>query len=509
MRLQVFDGGLDTRLAPELIKANEAVICENVDISSGQLAPCQDVGTTAITTVPKPYYYHYSKEWMQDADVRNYLEYQDKLYWTSGSLAKKYFAGIEQDLGIAKPGTAPITVLNAATGITATVQYMYTYYNSVDGTESEPSAISAELVLSNQSADVSVTASPDAQVTHIWLYRIGGTFLVFNKVTELSNITQTYTDSDPETALAIISNTSTYNGKAPADLKYLSQAYGMFFGAVGSKFYYSRDVGNPNYWPETNYINFPDTITGVWATHMGMLVFTYYQTFIITGTTANAFVKQPLDSTQGCINYNSIANYANSLLFLSNDGICTVSGGKVLVMSKIKLGKQTYSSVNAVVHDEVYYLQLADNSILTYDLRYKSAFKTYALGTSWLAIADDVLYAYKTDGMYSMFTGTAASMHYKTGNLTESSLSTLKLYDEIRLYLSGTITLTIYINEVSVISKSLVGEKKPITIKVPQKYQMGSSIQFEITGTGTIKEMKYGTARDRRTYTGRHAWIES
>ena len=189
MKLRVFNGGLNIRQAPELIKPNEARTCLNADLSSGQLQSISTLGSLAITFENKPYYFKADNSWMPNADARDYIEYQGKLYWSDAAIPQKLISGIAYDLGIDKP-----TLINASLGpvgnIIGVIQYVYTYYNSVDGTESAPSPISTEINASGNSISVSVTASPDPQVTNIFLYRVGGTLTQFTRVEELPNISQ-------------------------------------------------------------------------------------------------------------------------------------------------------------------------------------------------------------------------------------------------------------------------------------------------------------------------------
>lgn len=492
MKLQVFNGGLNTRQAPELIGPNEALVCNNVDLSSDQLASAKGLGALHSSPGTSPYYWEANDEWLTNASTRDYLAYQNKLYWTDGTIAKKYDGTTIQDLGIEEPTTisAAIAAL-VPEGLTGVIQYVYTYYNNVDGTESQPSPVSAELELSGGTVNVTVTASSDPQVTHIFLYRVGGQLTGFTKVKEVANASQVILDATPDSSLTIELLASTLNGKAPAGLKYLTQAYGVFFGVVGEKLYFTRDIGNPNYWPEAYYIDFDLAITGLVVTSSGIVVFTKYETYLISGTNSSTFVKYLISSDQGCISYKSIVAKQGAALFMSTDGLCTVTGNQVTVLSKFKLGKQTYDVTNAVMHDEVYYAQLTDKSILAFDTRFAPMFITYSFLTEWLVVANDTLYASIGSSIYPMFAGALAIYNYSTGNLTEGSLSELKQYNTVYAYVTGTHTLNIYINNTLVATRVLTESKKPIDIAIPQQYQMGSSIRFELVGTGTVKELEY------------------
>ena len=270
------------------------------------------------------------------------------------------------------------------------------------------------------------------------------------------------------------------------------EAYGTFFAASGSKVYYTDGQGNPNYWPATNYINFHANVTGLAVIPIGIVVFTNMRTYIITGTNASTFTEYPISSTQGCINAKSIVEYNNTIMFLSANGICTISGTVVEVVSKFKLGQQTYNSINAVLYNEVYYVQLADKSLVILDTRYGVTFYDYDFGTNWLVVANNVLYGQlPAGGLYEFFAGADTPYEYSTGNLTDGRSSELKQYNDIYLYVEGTHTLKTYINDNLVATKSITGNGTPSQVTVPQDLQRGSYIRFDLTGTGTVKEIEY------------------
>lgn len=490
MKLRAFNGGLNIRQAPELISPTEAVVCSNADISTGQLQSSKALGSTAITLLNKPYYFKANNEWMPNADTRDYTEYQGHLYWSDGATPQKYIGGTIYNLGIVKPSLIS-AALGAAGNLTGTIQYVYTYYNIADGTESAPSPISLEVVATAQNISVALTASTDPQVSHIFLYRVGGSLTQFTKVVELSNTSQLYTDDTLDSAVLGTLLSSEFNNEAPYGLQYLVEAAGVFFGAVGSKLYFTTPEGNPNYWPATNYINFHALITGTAVVAAGVIVFTYDKAYVITGTTAATFVKQPIDGSQGCINNKTIVPFSNTIMWLSTDGLCTLLGRRVEVTSKYKLGKQTYSAVVAVTHDETYYCQLTNKTILAFDLRYTPAFKEYDFATTWLVVANDKLYGETPEGSLELFQGDLATYEYETGKLTEGSATKLKLYKDIIVALEGTHTITVLIDDEVVITKEFTGSKKPSTLKVPQELQRGTAISFRLSGVGTIKEIDY------------------
>lgn len=379
-------------------------------------------------------------------------------------------------------------------GNTGTYQYVFTYYNEDDGTESRPSDISTALVVTGGSVGITgISNSFDTQVTHKKIYRIGGTTLNFTEIAEVTATTTTYTDSitDADIITASILD-SALNGVPPVGLKYLRQVFGVFVGAVGSRMYFTRDIGNPNYWPEIYYLNFPTTITGIGIANNNIVVFTKYKSYAVSGSNANTFVRYNLSGDQGCINHDTIVEYGGQILFVSTDGICTLTNNIVKVISKEKLGKITLSTTNAVIHDEAYYVQLTDGSILCMDFRYKNNIKYFDFTTDYLYVANDILYGRVSGGtlLYTLFTGSEVSYTYSTGDLSEGIVTNLKSYNDFYAYCdSGSHTVKIYIDDTLVATHSITSGLSQLTI--PQNNMLGYKLRFDLTGTGTLNEIEY------------------
>lgn len=378
-----------------------------------------------------------------------------------------------------------------AGGLNGTYQYGYTYYNEDDGTESQLSPVSVEAVPVNDSVTLSnLIPSSDSQVTHYKIYRVGENLLKFTFIKQLAITETSYIDTVEDSLITGKTFTAYLNGSPITGLKYLRHSYGLFVGAVDSKFYFTRDIGNPNYWPETYYIDFYTTITGIGVSADGIIVFTKYKAYVISGTSASTFVKYQLSGDQGCLNHDTIAELGGNLLFVSTDGICIQTRGGVNVISKLLLGKIELSTINAVIYDEVYYIQLTDGRILAYDFRYEPSIKYYNFNTNYLVVAKDTLYGRKNDNLlHTLFTGSATSYTYKTGELTDGLASDRKEYNTIYFYSTGINTVEIFLDNVSVGTKVL--NEGFTEYSISQATSRGSKIQFEFTGTGTVNEIDY------------------
>lgn len=628
MKLQVFDGGLSTAVAPQLLAINQGVVYENIDNEQGILAPVKQATDRLLAVGKFPYYFRSGKEWVSSETQRSYVEYQNKLYMADGTTAKKYVgAGAWQNLGIAVPTVAPtlaitdapapmteITLENqtdagdlpaselryrlvnvvggyyskaldikvgASTTSTATVtvattfppnakehqfqqvaltvdgkfrtinfsglkgplgtkatlfrlyngvyrkladffstgvtfpddqydiglnqeldeslfgplsgtySYVYTFYNSVDGTESAPSPVSAELEIGAGKITLSnLAVSADPQVDKKRIYRVGGNVTTFTLVATIANNVTTFLDAVRDTDLSSVLLESTTYDQAPYGLKYLTEAYAMLFGAVGPKLYFTP-IGVPNAWPATNFIDFSEDITGIGIVANGLLVFTTYRTFVVAGTGPSTLTKYLLSGDQGCLNHYAIANLAGSCLWPSTDGICQSNGGIPVVLTKRMLGKLSLTPLQAVVYDEVYYLIETDKSILALDFRFAPISKHLKLNVDSLVVANDVLYGYRTGTLWELFSNSSVeTFSYRSPRFVEGRATENKTYKKVYIYSKGVIQLKVYVNDVLVAEANYTDEDSHV-LQVPQDKQRGFFIQFEVSGTGTVYELEY------------------
>ncbi len=498
MQLRTFDGGLNTRVDPSLILADEGVIYQNIDNETLLLKSIQDI--TIGSTEVRGQFYNFSDTWLSSDYERSYVEYKDILYYSETNRnAKRFDGNREINLGIEPPNTAPTatqanpTAAEKISSSPVTLQYCYTYYNSQDGIESVPSTISDELALdADKVVDISdITPSTDLQVDTIRLYRIGDSITEFNLVMEVPNTGGILRDDIPTVDLPGSLLDSIDNYPAPEGLKYITEEYGIMFGAVGDKLVFSK-IGEPEYWPPSYEIDFSADITGILPVSAGILVFMTNRTRLVVGTTPATFSKLFVSNEQGSISHLSGKVIRTVPLWVSNDGICTYYNGGIEVLSKDKLGKTTLSIVNAEVHDEIYYLCKSDGSLLAYDLRYKPIFKnivpTSNIGN--IHVYNDVLYGRVGNTLCTFFTGDDLALSYKSPVFTEDNHSQEKSYNVIYVRANGSFTIEWYISGVLVHSDTISGDTIH-ELKLPAEKQRGSSLQLQIDGTGIIYEIEY------------------
>lgn len=369
-----------------------------------------------------------------------------------------------------------------------TYQYCYTYYNVNDGTESQPSPYSNELLIDNCEVTVSVFPSSDTQVTNIKLYRLGGAVASMSLVVTLTNTSQTYVDKLGDLQIEADILDSYNNAPPPSGLKYLSQVNAMFFGAVKDKLYFS-DIAYVDYWSPFNFIDFDDTITGIGEAQNGLLVFTKFKTYIITGNSPDTLSKFLLSGNQGCLLHKSIKYMANTLLWLSSDGICASAGGDIQVMTRDKLGKVVLTNPKyGIAYDDIYYLT-HDNGTLVVDIRFGPVIRTMTNKYDSFNIYQDTLYASKDGRLVIVEGGTGReTLRFKSPKLIENSITNLKNYKNLYVRSTGNLTIKTYIDEKLLSTKVLDAGTEEI--KLPQQERLGYGIQFEVEGTGDLLELE-------------------
>lgn len=376
--------------------------------------------------------------------------------------------------------------------ITGVIQYALTFYSTITGAESAPVLLDEVEVINGSLEITNLPTTTDAQVDKVRIYRIGGNVTAFTLVDTVNEGTTSYTDDTPDTELTGTILASADYDPAPVGLKYLVEAYAMLFGALGDKLRFTP-IGKPDAWPDNFFLDFPEDITGISKTAIGLLVHTYYKTYLVTGTGPTAFAQQILANDQGCISHDSIRETKDTALWISTDGLCASDGSDVKVLSRDKLGKQSLSVVNAVLYDQVYQAQLTDGTVFSLDFE-RGIFKRFNYNVNFLVVANDKLYGHDNGKLYELNSSASSiEMTWQSPEFESNGLTEQKIYSDIRMYSTGSVTLSVYING------SLVGTYTKTTtdshlIKIPQDKKRGFYISFKIVGTGTVRELEWDEA---------------
>lgn len=502
MKVNIFDGGKNIREDSSLLQPNEAVIFTNINNGKRILQSIAGPAKVSPEQEVRGYFYNFKDDWLSSSAYRTYLEYNDILYFTEeNQIPKKFNGNVTVPLGIAKPPEACIatqadpTATEEISASSETLQYTYTYYSEDFGIEGPPADLSNELSLeASKVVDLTNFILPtDNQVTHIYIYRLGAGTTEFTKHSEilLSDLSEPVRDDLPSIDLQgdLLESDDYY--PPPIDLKFITEAYGILFGASGNKLYFSR-TGLPDAWPPLYYIEFSRAITGIVPIDEGLLVQSKYRTDILVGDDPGNFAKLPLSTKHGCL-HNSTNQEVNSLpVWISSDGIVAYESGRINVVSRNKLCHQELDVINTITHDEIYYILLTDYSMLVMDTRFGIIFKNikFTSKVTNVHMHEDILYASIGEKLYILDTGDDLELEYLSPVFTENDHAVIKLYNNIYIRADGTFIFKAYIDGEEVINKKIEGNKIH-DVKVPEKKQRGSNIQVYFKGLGKIYEYEY------------------
>ena len=381
------------------------------------------------------------------------------------------------------------------TSTAAVRSYVYTYYSTATGFESAPCNVSNEIKVEALYAKVTGFAVPtDPSVDAIKLYRMGGTLTDFFHVVDLAINSTEYNDS--KTDIEVLNEEgllNTYsNIKPPSTLRFITEYNNSLFACLDTQLWFS-EPGTVDTWKSTNWIQFPEHITGLGATANGLLVFSRNKTWIIVGEDANSYSKYLLSNDQGCVTHNTIQFTDNVLLWYSLDGICSSNGGAIDVISFTALGKLVIEPTASCVLEKQYYL-FHDEGTIVVDFRESMRFYTLDLvvkGASYISEFDAMYVLIPGSiGIHKYNDGEYLSFVYKTGKLTEGELTNYKTYKVIYVYSKGANSITISLDDEVVVDKvGLIDGLNEILL--PQYKTKGYSIEIEFSGTGTIYEVEY------------------
>ncbi len=392
------------------------------------------------------------------------------------------------------------TAFSSISVVKSFYQYTMTYVNtSVPGDiESAPMVFSTEteLAVGQKVTITNIPVSSDSQVDKKRLYRIGGNLTVMTQIAEIDNavVSEVSFLSDLDATVPLDS----YNNLPPDDdLQFIVQAYAIIFGALNDKLYFSA-IGKPDYWPAANFIDFDAPITGILVINNGLLIFTEFKTFLLTGTTSDTFLKYLISTEQGCIKHASCKLVKNQPVWVSKDGVCTLLNGYVSVLSMPKLGPITFDVVSAEVFKEQYIILLSSGLLYNFNFQTGLIISTIDIDNvnpiQNIGRFENLLYCVINDFRATLFTGSDLDIHYKSPLLTEDIHSEVKLFNNIYIRSNGTFTLLIYIDSNLVATINLTGNKAH-DVMPPAEYQRGTAIQFEITGNGIVYEIEYKTLK--------------
>lgn len=244
--------------------------------------------------------------------------------------------------GIGEPtGSVFVQVLAGVTGSLSagSYKYVYTFYDAVTGSESDPSPACAPLtVTANQTIEVTnIGTSSNSRVTARRLYRTianGGSYYLVATIPD--NVTTSFYDTIADTTLSVLGSTD--QGEPPVGSMVVSFRNLLMLAGdpnFPNRVYYSMP-DRPDNWPSGNYIDTgssDDKILGMVEWEGKMYFMQSAGIAGLEGTSADNFVSYKTRSLTGtAAGATAVATY-DGIYFLGFDGIYRFDGGKSVKIS--------------------------------------------------------------------------------------------------------------------------------------------------------------------------------
>lgn len=479
-----FTGGVNTHIEAHSIPDNQGVFISNADISHGSIRTHRSPSLIGARVGEHAAYYRAQDEVVSSTEDRFYVEIDGFLYWSnSAGVLKRYDGTTVNNLGGHVAPTVAVGVVAGAAGL-LDGDYTYTYtYVHTGGFESPPAPFANLATVTRNQVGLTFTDIPPASATHRRVYRAGGINPTFNHVVELPIATGTYTDNIPDMDISREELTTYNDDPAPSGLDMLVESYGVLWGALGDKVYFSRQ-GQPEYWSAYNFIKLPQTVTGLGVIGNSIIAWCGSSMYRITGSNINDVSVTKLPFQYGCANKRTVKSIEGVLMWVSTlddkDAICMYDGSNVTLVSNYSsdfnnpsIGEMAYSDFdaetylnftfdikNAVVSNKRYFLFL-DGRVVCVDFNGGGQRLYYFADTIEGAYnKNESLVVIKADGNeYEFFPdySTYRNLVYRTGTLTDGTLSVKKRYRQVKTHGEGDYTIYVLVDGVQVAAST---EKK-------------------------------------------------
>ena len=370
--LIIFNGGLQTKVAPHLAQPNQAIECENIDLTKGSMYPYSVATDTGLTATG---YFNIldnsgSLVSSDEDEKRSYVRYGTRIYYTNGSygnygLYRVYNDGTIDDA--TPPSVSSFGGITFGTNISngnldGDYIYVYTVVDD-EGIESVPSP-TYSITANNE--DIVLNFGTDAvdyeTVSRRNIYRTGGNNPTFNLVGELESGTNTFTDNTRDIDVARIELSSFDAYPPPTNLDYVVESNGTLFGVVDDRVYFSLN-GRPEFWNPLDFLVLSNKCTGLGVYRDSVLAFTDDSCYVINGFNRDNITQEKLPYNEGCLTHYSITNITEFVVWTSRNGVCIYNGSTIEVVtrnilswfSKTRIGEATFNSLESTFDANIGY----------------------------------------------------------------------------------------------------------------------------------------------------------
>ncbi len=394
--------------------------------------------------------------------------------------------------------------------VDGTINYVITTTRSVGGhvDESGPSGVSDDLVVSNAAVSITKPTISDSDVTYWNIYRTSDVLGAYLFVAQVDVSESSYVDTiaDEDLGDAITTwyesdqgNEIIFNKPQVTFDGLINQQYnGMLFGWNGPTLYWC-EPGYPDAWPDFYNMNFPSDIKRVFTFAGYVAVLTENGPFVVNGSHPEQMTQQEPLGKEPCIGIAACTT-PRGVAYLSDSGIVLFNLVNTQVISD-ELFTEEWFAEN--VNSSTAFMEENDNQIYLFHSGGVLVVDVRSSKSIWYEL-DEVGYAahkrLDNGKLYIINSSGVTELHGSTSSLTavwQSGNLLFKTYEdkqfhELEFTGSGSITATLYVDDVEKASKALAFSKyRDRILKLPDQTR-GRALQVKLEGTGIITEIMVG-----------------
>ena len=371
------------------------------------------------------------------------------------------------------------------------IQYRISLLRNI-GTAINPSYI--ESGASQESSQISLSTSTNfitlrdlpvglsSDIQKIRIYRTGGLYAAYGwlKDVDISKGVEGVDDqsrfigSTALTPLSITTPPPFIEGRK--NLKYVSYVSGLFYAGYGSTLRVS-EYGNPHSWPEQAYYPLDGDITGIRQYQGEGVVWTANSAYRLRGASYDDITIVKIPDQQGMPegNFSSLIEALNSLFWISNDGVCMYSQGRISLISqeKFKVFPKLVNSKGAA-KDNVLHFFTETGYGMACDLRSnRPKFSKISENTDRRAFysqTDDRLFLSRSLNSGAYGDGSFKSLKFTSGTIDFGDSNEYKVYHRSQIRYKGSGSIEFKFQEGSDISEISETFNLPFVTEETSKY---------------------------------------
>lgn len=499
IRIENFSGGINDEIEPHLLDSRFSKNLKNCLVTNGAIKSSRELQVTDIV----------DSNLIYQTGERSIVHWADDYFWTdndSGEIdSTQGYLGVEASLNnlTAEDGDAGGRFPEGEV-----FQYFYTYLTS-DGYRGAPYSLTDVESYTAPVGDIGTVnlsgfdLSIPNYVAFIEIWRTTGNGSEFYKVGQVNRFSGdefgniTFVDDVADINLLLNEKYDlTSPDNKPQIGKYLSEKNGVFYIAVGSSVYFSKQ-SNPHSYPPLQYVNFDDEITGMLAFEDYVLVMTKNRTYTLTGDSVIDIAKDELPDAQGIKNWKTAQRVKNMPVWVSNDGLCAYvaydqrSGRKIQVLTE-NLFNLPDNPNSAAVANDIYYL-FYDSETIAFDFRdqLKITRLDWVLDWGWYDKNNDMLIGKLGAVYYKDDNGSELEFEYLSPEFVAGDMQKLKLIGRVHVDADCELAFTYYSEGTEVWSYTLPYTGIDQRTEYISPLVMGRRVQVKIQGIGTLRGLSF------------------